>query len=259
MLDISSNYFFAILLGLIIGSFAGVLADRLAIGRKVVFSRSACSQCDHRLGPLDLAPIVGWLALRGRCRYCSAPISVFYPLIEFSGAVVTLWAAVVFDGWLFWVSCWLGWTLLALAASDTRNFMLPDIMTLPLIVTGLGFSYAHDPLIFPHHVLGAALGFMVFTTVAFLYRKLRGREGLGLGDAKLMAGAGAWLGWAGLPSVVLWGGLSALAWAIGGRFVAGKKLTPGTALPFGPFLATGIWLVWLYGPFTLSLPFLSGF
>ncbi|MDH5750657.1 MAG: A24 family peptidase, partial [Rhodospirillales bacterium] len=174
-------------------------------------------------------------------------------------AGVALWAALIFEGWLFWVSCGLGWALLTLSAADARHFMLPDKLTLPLIVAGLAFSYAHAPSFLFHHILGAAIGFTIFYAVSYCYRKIRGREGLGLGDAKLMAGAGAWLGWGGLPSVVLWGGFSALIWAIGRGFVSGNKLTGDTALPFGPFLTLGIWLVWLYGPFTLSLPFMSGF
>jgi leader peptidase (prepilin peptidase)/N-methyltransferase len=153
----------------------------------------------------------------------------------------------VLSGWLMWASLGLGWTLLAMAAIDLRHYLLPDVLTLPLIPAGLAVAWALDPDLVPEHLLGAVLGFVVFAGIAWLYRRLRGRHGLGLGDAKLLAAAGAWLGWAALPSVVVIGAAIALALALA-QALGGAKLALTGKLAFGPHLALAFWLVWLFGP-----------
>ncbi len=246
--------FAALAAALAVGSFLGVLVLRLPDGRPVAVGRSACPHCDRPLGPRDLVPLLSWLWARGRCRYCREAIGWFYPAIELAALGVALWAAAVIgSGWLFWVSCGLGWTLLALAAIDHREFILPDALTLPLIPAGLAVAWLIDPATLPHHLLGAALGFGVFAVVAWLYARLRGRDGLGLGDAKLLAAAGAWVSWIGLPGVVLLAGASALAVVLAAAVVRGGALpAPERQLPFGPYLALATWFVWLHGPVVIG-------
>ena len=135
--------------------------------------------------------------------------------------------------------------LLALAAIDLERGLLPDVLTLPLMAAGLALAWRGD--FASEAALGAAAGWAGFAAVAALYRRLRRREGLGLGDAKLLAAAGAWLGWQALPGVVLIGALSALALALAGA-AAGGKLTVTTRIAFGSHLALAFWLVWLFGP-----------
>lgn len=228
------------------GSLAGVLIRRLPLGEPVVLARSRCPSCGHLLGPLDLVPLLSWVARAGRCRYCAQPIGGFYPGVEIAAIVLALWAGAVLSGWLLWATCGLGWALLALAVIDSRRFVLPDQLTLPLILAGLAVAYALDPSSLPAHAMGATLGYGSFLGVAFVYRALRGCDGLGLGDAKLLAAAGAWVSWVGLPSVVLWACASAFAtllvsWALG------RRVGRGSRVAFGPHLALGFWLVWLYG------------
>ncbi len=242
-------------IGLFIGSFAGVVGERLPVGGAWAYARSRCPHCDHRLGILDLIPIISWLASGRRCRHCNESISWFYPMIEIAGAIIALSAALVFDGGMFWLSCGLGWVLLMLAASDWRHMVLPDLLTLPLIVAGLAATYLIDPAKIAGHAAGALIGFATFAAIAALYRRFRGRDGLGLGDAKLLAAGGAWLGWAGLPSVVIWAGLTGLAWALVHSIASRQKLAADLALPFGAFLALGIWLVWLSGPMIIVIQF----
>ncbi len=230
-----------------VGSFLGLLADRLPAGGRVVSGRSACPHCRHRLGPRDLVPVLSWLVARGRCRYCGARLGVFYPAIEIGALAIAVWAASMLGGWLLWAGCALGWTLLALGLIDARHTVLPDELTLPLIGAGLGVAYLIDPALLPDHAIGAAAGFAAFMAVGFAYRRLRGREGLGLGDAKLLAGAGAWVSWWGLPSVVLLAALGALTVALG-RSIAGRPVSLTDEVPFGSALALALWLVWLYGP-----------
>jgi leader peptidase (prepilin peptidase)/N-methyltransferase len=231
----------------IIGSFLGVLALRLPERRPVAWSRSACGQCGHVLAVPDLIPIVSYLFLRGRCRYCHASIGRFVLFIECAALAVAAWAVAQTSGWLIVASCVFGWTLLLLAVIDWRVQLLPDVITLPLLVMGVAVAWllAEDRMV--DHLIGALAGFAVFALASILYRVLRGREGLGLGDAKLLAGIGAWVSWMGLPTVVLWGSVFGLAFALV-RAAMGRGLKLSDRLPFGTFLAAGAWLVWLYGP-----------
>lgn len=240
------DWLFPVLAAPFVGSFLGVMAMRLPSGKVIGLSRSACPHCERRLALRDMVPVVSWLVLKGRCRYCSARLGLFYPAVELVAVVPVLWAATVMSGWLLWVTCVLGWVLLVLALIDLRHLMLPDALTFPLIALGLVVGYFVDADGIAAHVIGAVAGFAAFVILGFLYRRLRGRTGLGLGDAKLLAAAGAWVSWSGLASVVLIGAAAALLATLAAG-IAEKKLTPDRRIPFGPYLGLGIWVVWLYG------------
>ena len=232
-----------------VGSFLGTLIERLPASSPVVVGRSACQHCGTRLRVADLVPLLSWLAARGRCRHCGHRLGAFYPLVELAAVAVALVATLVLDGvaaWLVGATLVLGWVLLALSWIDHRHLVLPDVLTLPLIPAGLLVAWAVSPESLPHHLLGAALGYGGLTAVAALYHRARGRAGLGAGDAKLFAAAGAWLSWEGLPSVLLIAGALGLVLALAGD--TGRRLAAGTAVPFGPALAGAFWLVWLLGP-----------
>jgi leader peptidase (prepilin peptidase) / N-methyltransferase len=237
--------------GPFVGSFLGVVIERLPAGRPLAFGRSRCDACGATLGAKDLVPIASWLWQRGRCAHCRAELSAFYPIIELAALAVAASAALVVSGWLLLVSCMLGWTLLTLAAIDQRHFLLPDILTLPLIPAGLLVAFALDPALVVSHLVGALAGFAAFAAIAFVYRRLRRREGLGLGDAKLLAAAGAWLGWQALPGLVVIAAVCALAVALA-RAVTGDRLSATTRIAFGSYLALAFWLVWLLGPPVLA-------
>ena len=237
----------ALLIAPFVGSFLGVVVERLPAGRPVALARSTCDHCGETLATRDLVPLLSWLARRGRCGCGKVRLGAFYPGIELAALAMAVSAALVLSGWLLWASLALGWTLLALAAIDLRHYLLPDALTLPLIPAGLGLAYLIEPGKLPDHAIGAAAGLIGFVVIAWLYRRLRRREGLGLGDAKLLAAGGAWLGWQALPSVVALAAVVALALALAGA-LAGGKLGLTTKIAFGPHLALAIWLVWLYGP-----------
>jgi leader peptidase (prepilin peptidase)/N-methyltransferase len=230
-----------------IGSFLGVIVRRLPDGLPIAWSRSHCDWCGVRLRPRDLVPIVSWLASKGRCRSCGHSLSWFYPGIELASTAVALVAALVNGGQGAWLDCLLGWWLLTLAWIDIRSWLLPDLLTLPLVVAGLAAAAAFDPEQLVQRSLGAGLGYLSLLAIAALYRALRHREGLGRGDAKLLAAAGAWVGAAALPQVILLAALSALAGA-GCLWIAGFRLSAHSAIPFGPFLAFATWALWLYSP-----------
>jgi leader peptidase (prepilin peptidase)/N-methyltransferase len=234
-----------------IGSFLGAIVKRIEQPHSIVLGRSSCESCHATLGPLDLVPIVSWLALRGRCRRCGATIGLFYPLIELAAVFIAIWVVSVMDGELVWASCILGWTLLALAVIDWKHFLLPDFLTLPLIPFGLFVIWLSEPSVLPHYLAGAVAGFVLMVLLRALYRRLRGREGMGLGDAKLLAAAGAFVAWEGLPSVILISSFAALVAALI-QSVRKGGLSLTDPMPFGTFLCFGTWIVWLYGPLTFG-------
>ena len=119
-----------------IGSFLGVVIQRLPAGDDLVASRSRCNACQRNLGVADLIPILSYLAARGRCRHCGTPIGRFHLWIELAALLVAVWAATLDEGLRLWADCVLGWTLLAAAWIDARHMILPDVLTLPLVLAG---------------------------------------------------------------------------------------------------------------------------
>jgi leader peptidase (prepilin peptidase)/N-methyltransferase len=164
---------------------------------------------------------------------------------------VAPWAAGETAGAVLWASCVLGWTLLALAECDRRAMLLPDALTLPLVAAGLGVAWGLFPERLLDHAIGAVVGYGALAGIAWVYARMRGREGLGLGDAKLLAAAGAWLGWQALAGVVVVAAAAALAVTVARGALRGH-LGGSDAIAFGPFLALGLWLSWLYGPVTFA-------
>jgi len=233
--------------GPIVGSFIGLMTLRLPAHRPWALSRSACDACARPLGIADLIPLISYLLLRGRCRTCRAVIPPRYPLLEGGCLLIALWSALTQTGALIPTTALFGWTLLLIAVIDAEHLWLPDLLTLPLGFAGmiltvwLAEARPWTPL------LGAAAGYGGLTIVAWLYQKSRGHEGLGGGDPRLLGAIGAWVGWQGLPSVLIWACLAGLSVAASQAIVR-KQLSPGQQLPFGTFLAIGAWLTWQWGP-----------
>lgn len=140
----------------------------------------------------------------------------------------------------------LGSALVCLSVIDIRTFRLPDLLTLPLLAAGIGCCFLLGWEDVRFRIAAAAGAYATLAGIAWAYRRWRGQEGLGLGDAKLLAASGAWLGLDGLPVALLVASLAALSAALVAR-MAGSAIRPDTRLPFGPFLSVGTWLVWLYG------------
>lgn len=175
-----------------------------------------------------------------------------------SGIGIAGVSAYAFTPWTALVSCLLGWAMLAIAIVDARRFTIPDVLSLPAIPAGLLASgWLHDPwsgqLVSLDHVIGACLGGAAFWLVREAYWRLRGREGLGLGDVKLAAAGGAWTGWENLADVVLLASAGALSFAIALAAVRRGRLSGTERLPFGAFLAPSIWVVWCLGAWTQGL------
>ena len=232
-----------LLLAPVAGSAAGAFArrwpDRLA---DWATGRSRCPSCGTVLGWRDLVPLLSYLLLRGRCRHCGAPIDPAEPGIELAALVPATLAVVLLEPLPALLASLVGWILLAAALVDRRMLMLPDLLTLPLAAGGLLAASAGLAPAPPLAALaGALLGFGGTALLGEAYHRLRGREGLGLGDAKLLAAAGAWLGPTALPLVLLIGAGSALLAAL----ATGAHRRPADPIPFGPWLALGFWSVLL--------------
>ncbi len=238
--------------GLLAGSFLGLVSLRLPAGEPVVAGRSRCGGCGRSIAPWRLIPLLSYLLSRGRCALCGAVIPARYPLMEAGcaaiGVVAALGQPTVAAAAL---TALLGWQLLLLAVVDAEHFWLPDVLTLPLLVTGLAAAALPGRTTPIDSLLGAAVGFAGLWMLARLYRLVRAREGLGGGDPFLLAAGGAWVGWIGLPSILLWAAVSGLS-VVAARLLVRRPVSGTDRLPFGVFLAIGIALTWLFGPLGLS-------
>ena len=167
-------------------------------------------------------------------------------LFSLAAAAIGVWAALSASGWqVALASAALGWQLLLIADIDAEHFWLPDVLTLPLIVTGLvGTSLLAHGLPWAG-IVGAVVGFGLLWLLSWLYRTIRKRDGLGGGDPILFAGAGAWVGWTGLPAVFLTA-CAVLLFGVLLRLLWRKPVRGVDRVPFGTLLAIGVWLVWLY-------------
>jgi leader peptidase (prepilin peptidase)/N-methyltransferase len=229
---------YAAVLGLIVGSYLNVVIYRLPRRMSTVLPRSRCPACGAPIGARDNLPVVSWLLLGGRCRACRAPISPRYPLIEAATAALFVGCVLCFQVTIAALAAALfGAVLIALAAIDVEHLLLPDRLTLPGIVIGLALSPFLPFGGLRSALLGAALGAGVLLAISGGWLLLRGEEGMGLGDVKMLAMIGAFLGWKGM--VVTLFSASLLGALVGvvllGRSRAGLK----TKLPFGAFLSLG--------------------
>lgn len=225
-----------------IGSFLGLVVRRLPVGGRIVAGRSACPHCGRTLSPFELTPVVSWLAQGGKCRGCGEMLGSFYPAIELAATTIAVIAVLLTDGpSSAWLGCGLGWTLLTLSWIDAETMLLPDVLTLPLILAGLLLSVAGGRDAMLASGLGAALGYGLIWAVARAYAWRAGRAGLGEGDLKLFAATGAWLGWPMLPAVIFASSMLGIVAALLGMAL-GRRMTRETRIPFGPFIAAATWL-----------------
>ena len=242
----------AALTGLIVGSFVNLVSTRLPKGESIAWDRSRADCCGTVLSARELVPVFSWLAQRGRCVHCGAKVTARHPVVELAGAGIGVWAALVSPTLTAGIlTAILGWQLLLIALVDADELWLPDRLTLPLLASGLIAATALPDRTLVDALLGTVFGFASLWLVARTYRQLRARDGLGGGDPILFGAVGAWVGWIGLPSVLLWACAAGLSW-VAARALARRPLARDEPLPFGPFIVIGGWLTWLYGPIGLG-------
>lgn len=237
--------------GLVVGSFLGLVSLRLPAGADFVRGRSRCGGCDQALPFWRLIPLASYAFQKGRCAACGVPIPLRYPLMEAGCALIGVGAALSQPSLpAATLTALLGWQLLLIAVVDGEHFWLPDALTLPLLATGGLAAMALEGPRLLDAALGAGAGFAFLWLIARVYRRVRGRDGLGGGDPWLLAGGGAWVGWIGLPSVLLWAATAGLS-MVAAKALLGRKVSGEDRVPFGVFLAIGVGLTWLFGPIGL--------
>lgn len=232
------------LLGAIFGSFIAALVIRWPQGRSVTRGRSACDVCGRTLGAAELVPVLSFVMQRGRCRGCGARIDPTHVGIELAALAIGVAAGWIAPGWIGVSGAVFGWLLLALAALDVAAFWLPDRLTATLAAAGLAAGAAGFDPATSDRLIGGVAGYGVLAGIALGYRVLRGREGMGGGDPKLMGAIGLWLGWRMLPAVFVIASLVGLGVALFAR-MTGRAVARDTALPFGALLAVAAYPAWL--------------
>jgi leader peptidase (prepilin peptidase)/N-methyltransferase len=223
--------------GLLIGSFLNVCIYRLPRGESVVWPASHCGACGRNLAWYENVPLLSWMTLRGRCRTCGESISVMYPAVEAVTGAVFLLAPVAF-GWtpLLVVRLFFACAMIVLFAIDLRHRILPNVITLPGVVVGLICSVFLPPGL-QSALLGAAIGGGALFAIAETYYRIRGIDGLGMGDVKMLGMIGAFLGWPQmLVTLVV---ASSLGSIVGAGVIVSRRGGMQAALPFGTFLAIG--------------------
>lgn len=264
----------AALVGLLVGSFLNVVVHRLPrmIERdeanyiaelrddplphpepyNLMVPRSACPHCGHAIGALENIPVLSYLVLRGRCSACRAPIGVRYPLVEAGTALLTALATAHFGPtWQALAAIAMIWALIALTLIDADTQLLPDQITLPLLWLGLLLNLGGLFAPLPDAVIGAAAGYLLLWTVYWAFKLVRGKEGMGYGDFKLMGALGAWFGWQALPALVLLSSVVALVFALAN--IALRRQDRDTHFAFGPYIAGAGLLVLFFGTNVLPL------
>jgi len=230
-------------LGALIGSFLNVCILRWPKEESVIRPRSHCPGCGRQIAGYDNIPIISWLVLRGRCRHCRTGISIQYPLIELSVALI--WVFMVwryglevkaFQGAVFFT------ILLGIALTDAREYIIPDEFSLGGLVIGVLFSLAGGFSGIAAALLGAALGFALLWGVGAAGTKLFKEDAMGGGDIKMMAMVGAFVGWQGVLLTVFLGALLGTLVFVPLSLVGKKRL-----VPFGVFLSLGAAATWLAG------------
>ncbi len=237
-------------IGAVIGSFLNVCIYRVPRGASIVWPASACESCARELSWYENVPVVSWSVLGGKCRTCKAPLSIRHPLIEaltaamFGGAMwhygpsIQLLAQLVF-----------GCALIVLFAIDLEHHLLPNVITLPGIVVGFAFSFVTGPG-WLASLVGIVLGGGSLWLIAEAYYRLRHEEGLGMGDVKMLAMIGAFVGWKLTLVTLMMASISGSL--VGVLLIAARKGDMKYALPFGTFLAMGAALAATVGPTLLD-------
>ena len=236
-------YLLFIILGGIWGSFSNVCIYRLPENKGIIAGRSFCPSCKNKIQWFDNIPILSFVLLKGKCRHCKSIINLQYLIVELISSVsfVTIY---YFFGLTFT-------TLLLLILSvffiiiffiDLKHYIIPDVLTFPLMI--IGFVKSFDPnlntSIFPnylHSLIGGIFGYLIIWSIIYFYKKLRNKEGMGLGDAKLMAAIGFWFGWVSIPFTIFISSVVALILVIPSLINQSRKMS--SEIPFGPYIIIG--------------------
>ena len=262
----------SLILGMLVGSFLNVVIHRLpkminaeykeqvdefiksdeyksasSQGKiNLMVPRSRCPHCGHQITALENIPIISYLFLRGRCSECKTPISKRYPIVELVTGILSLYVIYHFGvNWQGAAALIFTWCLIALTLIDYDTYYLPDSITLPLFWLGLIVNYYGFFTDFSSAFWGGIFGYMSLWLLNQGYKLLRGQDGMGGGDFKLLALLGAWMGWQMLIQIALFSSLVGAVIGISLMFI--KNRDKNHHIPYGPYLAIAGWIAFLFG------------
>jgi len=233
---------FVIILGTLWGSFANVCIVRLPKDKGVVGGRSKCPKCKKQIVWYDNIPIISYLLLNGKCRKCKKTISFQYVIVELISAVSFICIYSIYELSLTTLLlCILSLGFIIIFFIDLEHFIIPDVVTFPLMV--LGFIKSFDPNLnsmFPNYIIsivGGIFGYVIIWAIIYFYKQVRKKEGMGLGDAKLLAVIGFWFGIQSIPFVIFFSSTIALISVVPALINKSKKMS--SQIPFGPYIIAG--------------------
>lgn len=233
------------LLGLCIGSFINVVAYRLPRRESIIFPGSHCPHCKKSIAFYDNLPLLSFIILRGKCRYCRKPISIQYPLVEFFAGLVLPLSFVLYGFSLrFYATALFFYLLIPLFIIDLRSQVVPDKITIPGIIAGFAFSFFLKDILWYDSLIGIGVGGVIILIIAVVGKWVFKREAMGMGDVTLFMLVGAFVGW---KNVLLTLILSSIAGSIIGLFIVAKKRKKFIAVPFGPFIVVGAVVSYFWG------------
>ena len=236
-------YFAFIIFGSLWGSFANVCIYRLPENKSVITGRSSCPNCKNKIPWYDNIPLLSFILLMRKCRFCKNPIDLQYFIVE-------LISAISFVSIYYFFGLTLAALLLLILSIffiiiffiDLKHFIIPNELTFPLMI--IGFFKSFDPnlnqIIFPNYInslIGGVFGFLIIWLIIFFYKKVRKKEGMGLGDAKLLAVIGFWFGWFSIPFTIFISSIVALIFVVPSLINKSRKMS--SQIPFGPYIIIG--------------------
>ena len=226
--------------GIICGSFANVCIYRLPENKSIVTGRSSCPNCKKKIIWYDNIPLLSFILLKSKCRFCKKPINSQYFIVE-------LITAISFVSIYYFFGLTLAALLLSILSVffiiiffiDLKHFIIPNELTFPLMI--IGFFKSFDPnlnqTIFPNYInslIGGVFGYLIIWLIIFFYKKVRKKEGMGLGDAKLLAVVGFWFGWFSIPFTIFMSSVVALIFVLPSLINKSRKMS--SQIPFGPYI-----------------------
>ena len=243
------DFFLIILIGALLGSFANVCIYRIPLEKSVVSGRSYCPKCKKKIAWYDNIPILSYLIINSKCRKCKKLIPLQYPLVEFLNIIIFL---IIYSFFGFSITSLLlmilAFTFIIIFFIDLKHYIIPNILTFPLMILGFLKSFNTDlNSLFPNYInslAGGIFGYGVIWSIIFFYKQLKNKEGMGLGDAKLLAVIGFWFGWIAIPFVIFSSSIVALILVIPSLLNKTRKLS--SQIPFGPYIIVGCILYMLF-------------
>ncbi|WP_297453836.1 A24 family peptidase [Persephonella sp.] len=241
--------FAAFIFGLIVGSFLNVVIYRLPRGKSVASPAfSFCPSCGQKIKWYDNIPVLSYLVLKGRCRYCGSKISLRYPFVEILtgiASVAAFWKTGVSVDYIF-IFLFLA-LMIAITFIDIDFKIIPDEINFIGFVSGIVYSFFRTDFSWIDALIGAAVGAGFLFGIAYFYLKFRGIEGLGMGDVKMMAFVGTYIGWFGSLFTIFFGSLLGAVVGILGAYLSKSEDKGKFEIPFGPFLALAAVIYLFFG------------